>query len=54
MTYFGVEDVVASAARVEELGGQVLVPVSPDVRDGTMTVVTDPTGALLVLKNWTQ
>jgi hypothetical protein len=24
------------------------------VRDGTMAVVTDPTGALLVLRNWTR
>jgi predicted enzyme related to lactoylglutathione lyase len=54
LTYFGVEDAAAAAARVEELGGQVLVPVSPEVRDGTMAVVTDPTGALLVLMNWTQ
>ena len=54
LTYFGVEDASIAAARVEELGGRVLVPVSPGVRDGTMAVVTDPTGALLVLKNWTQ
>jgi predicted enzyme related to lactoylglutathione lyase len=54
LTYFGVEDAAVAAARVEELGGQVLVPVSPEVRDGTMAVVTDPTGALLVLRNWTQ
>ena len=54
LTYFGVEDAAAAAARVEELGGQVLVPVSPEVRNGTMAVVTDPTGALLVLRNWTE
>ncbi len=54
LTYFGVEDATTAAARVEELGGQVLVPVSPEVRDGTMAVVTDPTGALFVLKNWKQ
>ena len=53
LTYFGVKDAAAAAARVEELGGQVLVPVSPEVREGTMAVVADPTGALLVLKNWT-
>ena len=41
-------------ARAEELGGQILVPVSPEVREGTMAVVADPTGALLVLQNWTQ
>ena len=54
LTYFGVKDAAASAARAEELGGQILVPVSPEVREGTMAVVADPTGALLVLKNWTK
>jgi predicted enzyme related to lactoylglutathione lyase len=54
LTYFGVKDAVAAAARAEELGGQILVPVSADVREGTMAVVADPTGALLVLQNWTQ
>jgi predicted enzyme related to lactoylglutathione lyase len=54
LTYFGVKDAAAAAARAEALGGQILVPVSPEVREGTMAVVADPTGALLVLQNWTQ
>jgi hypothetical protein len=54
LTYFGVKDAAAAAARAEELGGQILVPVSPEVREGTMAVVTDPTGALLVLQNVTE
>ncbi len=54
LTYFGVKDAAAAAARAEALGGQILVPASPEVREGTMAVVADPTGALLVLQNWTQ
>jgi predicted enzyme related to lactoylglutathione lyase len=54
LTYFGVKDAAAAAARAEELGGQILVPVSPEVREGTMAVVRDPTGALLVLQNFTE
>ncbi|MEJ2310064.1 MAG: VOC family protein [Gammaproteobacteria bacterium] len=54
LTYFGVKDAAAAAARVEELGGKILVPVSPEVREGTMAVVSDPTGALLVLQNLTE
>ena len=54
LTCFGVKDAAASAARAEALGGQILIPVSPEVREGTMAVVADPTGALLVLQNWTQ
>jgi predicted enzyme related to lactoylglutathione lyase len=50
LTYIGVEDPAAAAARAEALGGKVLLPVSPDVREGTMAVVTDPSGAVLVLQ----
>ncbi|MGD8557625.1 MAG: VOC family protein, partial [Chromatiales bacterium] len=51
LTYFGVQDAAAAAARAEQLGGQILVPVSPEVREGTMAVIKDPTGALLVLQD---
>ena len=50
LTYFGVEDPVAAAARVEALGGKVILPPSPQLRDGTMAVVSDPTGALFALQ----
>jgi predicted enzyme related to lactoylglutathione lyase len=50
LTYFGVPDPVAAAARVEALGGKVVLPPSPQLRDGTMAVVTDPTGALFALQ----
>ena len=50
LTYFGVEDPVSAAARVEALGGKVVLPPSPQLRDGTMAVVTDPTGALFALQ----
>lgn len=50
LTYIGVEDPVSAAARVEALGGKVILPPSPQLRDGTMAVVTDPTGALFALQ----
>ena len=50
LTYFGVQDPVAAAARVEALGGKVILPPSPQLRDGSMAVVTDPTGALFALQ----
>jgi predicted enzyme related to lactoylglutathione lyase len=49
LTYFGVDDPVAAEGRVEALGGAVIAPASPRLREGTMALVTDPTGALLVL-----
>lgn len=50
LTYFGVDDPQRAAAKAKELGGTVVVPPSPDVREGTMAVVTDPAGAVLVLQ----
>jgi predicted enzyme related to lactoylglutathione lyase len=50
LTYFGVEDPVSAAARVQALGGKVILPPSPQLRDGTMAVVADPTGALFALQ----
>jgi uncharacterized protein len=50
LTYFGVENPVSAAARVEALGGKVILPPSPQLRDGTMAVVTDPTGAMFALQ----
>ncbi|MEM1079970.1 MAG: VOC family protein [Pseudomonadota bacterium] len=54
LTYFGVPDAAAAAARAEALGGQILIPSSPELRDGAMSVVEDPTGALLVLQQWSR
>jgi hypothetical protein len=54
LTHFAVADPVAAATEAERLGGRVLLPASPDLREGTMTVVADPTGAVLVLTRWPQ
>jgi predicted enzyme related to lactoylglutathione lyase len=50
LTYIGVADPAAAAARVESLGGEVLLAVSPEVREGSLAVVADPSGAVLVLQ----
>lgn len=50
LTYFGVADPAAAAEKAVSLGGKILVPVSPELRDGTMAVVADPAGAILVLQ----
>jgi predicted enzyme related to lactoylglutathione lyase len=50
LTYFGVDDPAAAASRAESLGGKILLPVSSQIREGTMAVVADPTGAILVLQ----
>jgi predicted enzyme related to lactoylglutathione lyase len=50
LTYFGVSDPKSAAARAKELGGTVLVPPSPELRESSMAIVTDPVGAVLVLQ----
>jgi len=50
LTYFGVDDTVAAEGRVTALGGAVIARASARLREGTMALVTDPTGALLVLQ----
>jgi len=50
LTSFGVPDAAAAAAKAEALGGRLLLAPSPEVRDGTMTIVADPSGAIVVLQ----
>ena len=52
LTHFAVEDPVAATRRAEELGGKVLLAPSPELRDGQLAVVEDPTGAILALHEW--
>jgi len=52
LPYVKVDDPAALAARVSSLGGKVLVTPRPEVRGGTLAVVSDPTGAALALQKW--
>jgi predicted enzyme related to lactoylglutathione lyase len=54
LTYFGVEDPAAAAERAAALGGRVLLEPTPEVREGTMALVTDPTGAVFALRKSTR
>jgi predicted enzyme related to lactoylglutathione lyase len=54
ITAFGVNDPVAAAAKAVSLGGTIILPVSAELRDGTTAVVTDPSGAILVLQSWSR
>jgi hypothetical protein len=50
--YVRVDDPAALAERVPELGGRVIVAPRPEVREGTLAVVLDPSGAPLALQKW--
>jgi predicted enzyme related to lactoylglutathione lyase len=50
--YVRVDDPAALAGRVESLGGTVVLEPRPDLRNGTLAVVLDPSGAPLALQKW--
>jgi len=52
LPYVKVDDPAALASRAESLGGKVLIAPRPEVRNGTLAVVSDPTGAALALQKW--
>jgi predicted enzyme related to lactoylglutathione lyase len=52
LPYVRVRDPQAVAARVEELGGRVLIAPSPELRNGTVALIADPGGAPLVVQQW--
>jgi uncharacterized protein len=47
-----VADPAASAERATKLGGRVLVAPRMDVRNGSVALIVDPSGALLALQRW--
>jgi predicted enzyme related to lactoylglutathione lyase len=50
--YIRVEDPAALAERVPEFGGRVVIAPRPEVRDGTLALVLDPSGAPVALQKW--
>ena len=47
-----VADPAASAARAAQLGGRVLLSPRADLRNGTLALIADPSGAVLALQKW--
>ena len=52
LPYIRVANPAAAAARVKELGGTVVVAPQPQVRNGSLAIVLDPTGAPLALQRY--
>ena len=52
LAYVRVADPAASAARAAQLGGRVLVAPRAELRNGTLTLIADPSGAVLALQKW--
>jgi predicted enzyme related to lactoylglutathione lyase len=52
LPYVLVRDVKAAAQKAAALGGKVLVEPRPNVRGGSLAIVTDPSGAAIALQKW--
>jgi hypothetical protein len=52
LPYVRVADAAAAAKKAEALGGRILLAPKPEVRNGTLAIVTDPSGAALALQQW--
>ena len=50
LSYFSVDDPVEMADKAKKLGGTILIAPVADVREGTLALISDPTGAILVLE----
>jgi predicted enzyme related to lactoylglutathione lyase len=50
--YVRVTDPGAVAERAGELGGEVIMRPHPDIRNGTLALVLDPSGAPVALQKW--
>jgi predicted enzyme related to lactoylglutathione lyase len=52
LPYIRVNDPLSAATRAEQLGGRILMRARPDIRNGSVAVVTDPAGAAMALQKW--
>jgi predicted enzyme related to lactoylglutathione lyase len=52
LPYVLVNDPGALAARVQGLGGRIVVPAAPERRNGSLVVIADPGGAVLALQKF--
>jgi predicted enzyme related to lactoylglutathione lyase len=52
LAYVRVADLAAAVSRAQSLGAKVLIAPSPDIRNGRVALIQDPTGALIALQYW--
>ena len=52
LPYIKVDDPAATARRAEALGGTILLPPSPQARNGSVALLLDPAGAAFAIQRW--
>ncbi len=52
LVYILVEEPDAVSERVLQLGGEILLPTSPEIRKGSVAIVSDPSGGVFAIQKW--
>jgi predicted enzyme related to lactoylglutathione lyase len=52
LPYVRVDDPQMVADRVPKIGGRVILAPDPGIRNGTVAVIADPTGAAVAVQKW--
>ena len=52
LPYIRVDDPRMVTDRVPKIGGKVILAPDPEIRNGTVAVIADPTGAALAVQKW--
>jgi uncharacterized protein len=52
LPYVRVKDLKQTVANIERAGGRIIVPPSPEVRNGKVAVFLDPLGAAVAVAEW--
>ncbi len=52
LPYIRVDDPQMVVDRVNKIGGKVILAPDPEIRNGTVAVIADPTGAALAVQKW--
>jgi uncharacterized protein len=52
LPYVRVKDLLQTVSAVERAGGRIIVPPSPEVRNGKVAVFLDPLGAAVAVAEW--
>ncbi len=52
LPYIRVQDPNPVVKRAKELGGKVVLDPDPNIRKGTVAVITDPTGGMIAVQKW--
>jgi predicted enzyme related to lactoylglutathione lyase len=52
LSYIMVDDIQIAVTEAEKLGARIIVAPAPQLRNGTVAILADPSGAVFGLQKW--